>query len=117
MSAPALQAYTVTALAGPVVAGRRVHAGDVLQLTDDEAAYELREGTIVHQGDPLPPAPTPPPVLLVTDVITFTRAGVARTITVAEFIAALGGTPSVGAGGALDFSNPQNSGHLPGIGG
>jgi hypothetical protein len=38
--------YEVTEKAGKMVACRRVKPGDILQLTDAEAEYEMREGTI-----------------------------------------------------------------------
>lgn len=48
--------YVVTDRAGQRVAGRRVKAGEELQLTPAEAAAELREGTIVEKGGTLHPA-------------------------------------------------------------
>ena len=40
--------WRVTELAGPRVAGRRVKAGDVLDLTDEEALVEETMGTIAR---------------------------------------------------------------------
>ena len=40
--------WRVTELAGPRVAGRRVKAGDVLDLTDEEALFEETMGTIAR---------------------------------------------------------------------
>lgn len=43
--------YLVTELAGTHVAGRRVQAGDSLELTADEALSEELAGTIVRAAD------------------------------------------------------------------
>ena len=45
-----MPAYQVTDKAGQLVAGKRVHAGDILQLTARQAEHELRLGTIVPVG-------------------------------------------------------------------
>ena len=52
--------YTVTNLAGSVVAGHRVKAGDCLALTELEAQSELMQGTLVKQGETLHEAFTKP---------------------------------------------------------
>ena len=44
-------AYTVTSFAGPRVAGRSVKPGDLLQLAPNEAAHELRIGTIELENE------------------------------------------------------------------
>ncbi|RWX72590.1 hypothetical protein [Mesorhizobium sp. M2A.F.Ca.ET.039.01.1.1] len=44
--------YRVTDEAGPWVAGRKVKPGAILELTDDQAAYEIARGQIVAH-DPL----------------------------------------------------------------
>ena len=41
--------YIVTAVAGPKVAGRRVEAGAILELTENAARAELLAGTIVRE--------------------------------------------------------------------
>jgi hypothetical protein len=43
--------YRVTTKAGPKVAGRNAGPGDVLDLTEPEARYELMAGTIVPVAD------------------------------------------------------------------
>lgn len=43
--------YKVTPLAGPRVAGRPVKPGDLLQLALNEAAHELRIGTIKLENE------------------------------------------------------------------
>ena len=111
--------YTVTDRAGPRVAGRLVKHGDLIALTGDEAEYELRVGTIVPSGT-APPVVTPPAAILPTDVLTIRRGSVTRECTVADLLALVGSPTGSGgsAGGrSLDFSDPSNSGHLPGIGG
>ncbi|MFG1207003.1 hypothetical protein [Xanthobacter flavus] len=45
-----IKRYTVTDRAGPRVAGRLAKAGDVLELTTAEAAYERLQGAIVPEG-------------------------------------------------------------------
>lgn len=52
-STPDRHDYDVTDKAGPVVAGRRGPFAAPLSLTDAEAEYELREGTIVRKGKSL----------------------------------------------------------------
>lgn len=52
--------YTLTDRAGPIVAGRRVKPRQPLLLTDAEAAYELREGTIRRDPTPGPEARSKP---------------------------------------------------------
>lgn len=42
----ATKRYRVSDAAGPWVAGRKVAPGDHLELTDDQAAYELARGQI-----------------------------------------------------------------------
>lgn len=112
----ATQRYTVTALAGPKVAGRNVKAGDALDLTDNEARSELLAGVIVLQGStPVVPAS---PTILPTDVLTITRGGIERRLLVSDLIALIqgasgGSTGGSGAPGDLDFSNPANSGLIP----
>lgn len=50
--------FTLTDRAGPYVAGKRIKPGQrSVSLTEAEAAYELREGTIARE-----PAPAPEPV-------------------------------------------------------
>jgi hypothetical protein len=49
-------AYIVTKKAGLRVAGIRVAAGDSLLLTEEEARYELLNGTIVPEGEPSTPS-------------------------------------------------------------
>ncbi|WP_020185952.1 hypothetical protein [Methylopila sp. 73B] len=54
------ETYTVTKLAGPYVAGHRVSVGDTLELTENEARYELQTQAIVRKGEKLPSdKPTP----------------------------------------------------------
>jgi len=59
--------YRVTTKAGPKVAGRTASPGEVLDLTEPEARYELMAGTIVPVADATVPVagsaadPTPPP--------------------------------------------------------
>ncbi len=43
--------YTVTEMAGPKVAGRRVQVGDVLDLTENAARAELLVGAIVPAAE------------------------------------------------------------------
>jgi hypothetical protein len=43
-------AFTVTKVAGPRVAGKRVKAGETIRLTEDEARSELVFGTIERKG-------------------------------------------------------------------
>lgn len=107
--------YTVTDLAGPWVAGRRAQHGADLLLTPDEAEYELRVGTIVPSGSALPVV-VPPAAVLLTDVIGVRRGALTHDITVADLVTFLQAA-AASADGSLDFSNPQNSGLLPGIGG
>lgn len=54
--------FRVTTKAGPKVAGRTAGPGDVLDLTEPEARYELMAGTIVPHDPPAQSAadPTPP---------------------------------------------------------
>lgn len=103
--------YTVTDKAGPRVAGRLARHGETIVLTPDEAAYELAEGTIVPAGTPVPVV-VPPAAVLPTDIITVRRGGAVQEFSVAALALFLRQQ-----GGALDFSNPDNSGHLPGLGG
>lgn len=69
MTQPEKSTYYTTALAGFHVAGRRIPServggterpivGHPLELTADEAAYELSSGTITRQAPPAPGAPT-----------------------------------------------------------
>lgn len=53
------QTYIVTDKAGPKVAGRVVKAGDPLELTDLEAAYERQLGTIKKAPSPAEAAAEP----------------------------------------------------------
>ena len=54
------ETYTVTKLAGPYVAGKPVSAGDTIELTENEARYELLTQAIVRKGEKLPSdKPTP----------------------------------------------------------
>ncbi|MBT9293352.1 hypothetical protein [Prosthecodimorpha staleyi] len=54
--------YRVTTKAGPKVAGRNANPGDVLDLTEPEARYELMAGTIEPHEPPAPAtADTAPP--------------------------------------------------------
>lgn len=50
------QRYTVTAKAGPKVAGRRVRIGDILELTENAARAELLAGSIVAAENAAPVA-------------------------------------------------------------
>lgn len=56
--------YTVTPLAGPKVAGRRVEHGDILDLTENAARAEILAGTLLPaiEEEPAPvDAPEPEP--------------------------------------------------------
>jgi hypothetical protein len=50
-----LKPYIVTDVASPYVAGKRVKAGQKIQLTDRQAKYELDRGNITPD-EPTPPA-------------------------------------------------------------
>ncbi|MFC5556045.1 hypothetical protein [Methylobacterium iners] len=110
------QTYTITALAGPNLAGRRRPKGPTIELTPAEAEYELRAGTIVAADQPLP-APTVAPAVQLTDTITLTRNGAPREVLVSDFVALLRAElgsaeppePSVG----LDLSAPLSTDNLP----
>lgn len=47
--------FTVTDRAGTYVAGRRAKAGDVLELTEDEARLDVAGGALVAEGAELHP--------------------------------------------------------------
>ncbi len=117
------QVYDITPLAGQSIAGRRrIPGATTIELTAEEAEFELAAGTIVPQGQPIPPV-TPPPVLIATDVITFTRNGLVQELTYAAFLARLiadlgGVTPTPPATSddlTTDFDNEANSALVPGL--
>lgn len=79
--------YEITSAAGGRVAGRAVHVGDLLDLTENEARFELLAGTIALEGQ-VPPV-TPPPPILPSDALSVTRNGLARSSLVSDLVALL----------------------------
>lgn len=117
------QLYDITPLAGQSIAGRRRAQGATsIELTAEEAEFELAAGTIVPTGQPIPPV-TPVPVLIATDIITYTRNGRVEELTYAAFLARLlldlGGMvsspPAEGDGLTTNFDDEANSALVPGL--
>ncbi len=110
----AKQVYQITGKAGPSIAGRRrVPGSTTIELTPEEAEFELSAGTIVPSGQALPPVVVPAPILP-TDIVTVIRNGAPREVTADQLRAFLGlpTTPPVSgtASSDLDLSNPLSPG-------
>lgn len=104
--------YQITGNAGPSIAGRRrVPGATTIELTPEEAEFELSAGTIVPTGQAAPPVITPAPILG-TDIVTIVRNGAPREITADQLKAFLGLTTPVPETPTsdLDLSNPLSPG-------
>ncbi|CAM5764777.1 hypothetical protein BMIN10S_01323 [Bosea minatitlanensis] len=81
----ATQIYDITAKAGPYIAGIKLLPGQTsIELTAEQAEYELAQGTILATGeDGSAPPPEPAPVLA-SDQVELKRGGLATRPTAAE---------------------------------
>lgn len=84
----ATQIYDIVAgKAGKYVAGIRLNPGQTtIELTAEQARYEVDQGTIVATGQPGTAVPDADPVLA-TDLVSLFRAGLSTRPTVAELAA------------------------------
>lgn len=83
------QIYDITPLAGQYIAGRRRASGaTTIELTPEEAEFDLSMGTIVPQGQQAPTI-DPPPALIATDIISIERNGRVEKLSYAEFLVRL----------------------------
>lgn len=80
----ATEIYTITEKAGKYVAGIRLDPGQTtIELTPEQAAYEVAQGTIIATGEPGSAVPDAAPVLK-TDVVPILRGGLDTRPTAAQ---------------------------------
>jgi hypothetical protein len=80
----ATQIYTITEKAGKYIAGIRLEPGqETIELTPEQAAYEVAQGTIIGTGEPGSAVPDAAPVLK-ADTVQLLRGGLATRPTAAE---------------------------------
>lgn len=83
------------------IVGRRTPENRLIELTDDEAEYDLEQSRIILNG--FQPPGDPNPDIDVNDVLTMRRNGISRTFTISDLVAYLGG--SVGPAPSLSLSS------------